>query len=90
MTAKERSRLFTGFNAAMSLARAGQLDEGRVKRGLGVAQTSGPSHVERYGSTANSCGCPDHQMRHETCKGMLAVAMLEAGREEPVLWRKVR
>ena len=68
----DKSTLFTAYNAAK---RVEGIDRGRLNRALGVAQTRGQSHVERYGTTASDCGCPDHRFRGFLCKGMLALAL---------------
>lgn len=75
MTNTNRSTLFTNFNAAKSLARRGRLEEGRVNRALGIAQQTGETHIEKYGSTATGCTCPDRRFRGVTCKGMIALAL---------------
>ncbi len=69
----DKSTLFTAYNAAKQVE---GIDRGRLNRALGVAQTRGQSHIERYGTTATGCGCPDHRFRGALCKGMIALALV--------------
>lgn len=71
----DRSTLFTNYNAAKSLARQGILDEGRVNRALGVAQSK---DANPYHTTSHGCTCKDRAFRGITCKHMIAAALIEA------------
>lgn len=77
----QRSAIFQAYNAAKPLVRAGQIDGKRLNRALGVAQANpATSHLARYRSSLLDCRCPDHRPRGVTCKGQLAVMLLEASR----------
>ncbi len=71
-----RSALFTAYNAAKPLARAGFIDAERLNRALGVAQQKRPARL--YATTLTSCDCPDARYRRVTCKHRLSLHLLAA------------
>ncbi len=73
-----RSALFAAYNAAKALAAAGQLDQARLNRALGIAQRK--QEAERYVTTAYACSCPDNRIRHVLCKHSIALVLKEASK----------
>lgn len=70
-----KSALFTAYNQGRRMVRAGQLDAGRLNRGLGIAQSKQPI---RYNATGLRCSCPDATKRGAICKHRIAAALVEA------------
>lgn len=82
MSSPSKSHLFIAYNAAKPFVKTGAVDGKRLNKALGIAQQASNNHIERYGSTADDCHCPDRMYRlrkqGKPCKGMLAVALLDA------------
>ncbi len=77
------------FNKAQKWAKAsGLTDAARVNRALGLVKKEGAldEAVEKYGSSADECGCPDNEFSGNVCKHRIAVMMAERIREGVDEW----
>ena len=72
---QNKSTIFSRYNLARGLVRAGTLDAGRLNRALGVALSKEP---RPYRTTSDSCTCEDAKYGHRhVCKHMLAKFLAE-------------
>ena len=73
-----KQEVFRQYNRAKVAARRGQLDPKRLNRALGLLLSRRfYSKIREYGTTYNSCGCPDAANRNHFCKHRLAVIMAQ-------------
>lgn len=73
MQTTTRSQVFERYNAGRNLVRTGELDAGRLNRGLGIAQRK---EAPDYNTTADACNCRDSVYRPWlVCKHRIAVAL---------------
>lgn len=63
---------------AYNTARGMVEDTGRLNRAFGIAQSKTQEHITKYNTTLTGCSCPDHYYRKVHCKGMLALALIQA------------
>jgi predicted nucleic acid-binding Zn finger protein len=77
--------IFTVYNGARALVRAGRLDASRVNKALGLALTRERERISYYNTTADHCTCPDYMYRQgpkaKPCYHMLAAALLTLARQ---------
>lgn len=82
-----RSAIFTVWNAGpRQMARRGQLDDGRVRRALGLClRKDGLSKLVEYRTTDDACGCEDFRYRRTFCKHRIARSILKVAAEVEAL-----
>lgn len=73
------SELFTAYNLANRFTRLGSLDEKRLRKAFGLAQSpaKATTKFQQYSTTIHSCRCPDMFHHGAPCKHMLAKQLLQ-------------
>ena len=79
----DRSKLMGKYNKAKAYARrTGLLEEKRVNRAWGLIMADKlDEKVEQYGTRLHWCGCPDSQMRDQTCKHQIGLMIVSRASE---------
>jgi hypothetical protein len=73
-----RKEVFRQYNRAKCSAMKGNLDPKRLNRALGLLMSKRfYSKIAEYGTTYNSCGCPDSTNRTTFCKHRLAIIIAQ-------------
>lgn len=73
-----KSLVFTYYNKAKGAGKRGQLEEKRVNRALRLIQEGKlDEKCKQYGTTVNSCNCPDSVHRGEICYHRIAAMIMQ-------------